>query len=314
MPVSDARGAALRDCLYVLNASTILDLLPATWEVGMEGAIPPSTAGWGFAGLAVVDGVTVSKPVLEGLREPVMDVPLILSALGQEMDFSPNATVEGMNHTSFRQLLRHGFQPWGSNVGETLGFLYGAELNVSAQKAFTSIASDMCVNCGLAEVAQAAAAGFKQPIYLIHGQIDPATAVGYNWNFEDIFSGIHLHYAFHLSDLVLGARMFDFFDYILPWFAYEPSDDDLAAAQAVSDMWLSLVHDPTGKQPHLIDIRDCGQAIAKREGGATVSNSCSYVTNVMGYKGISKPSINERAEQCDFLKSIGIDQRFWWTN
>ncbi len=81
------QGNPLLDCLYNLSMHDVLHAVPANWS--FEFAFPTSPQGTIYPGLTIVDGVTVTMPLLDALRTGLVDVPIILQSMECEADLFP---------------------------------------------------------------------------------------------------------------------------------------------------------------------------------------------------------------------------------
>jgi carboxylesterase type B len=129
-PTSSSRLA----CLRALSTQVLATSIPSAWGIpGMNG-LPLSPHGQGYAGLVVVDGVLLPLPVQEALKEGVIDVPLLLGNMAQEVDPWPGNEVEALSAPEWQMFLRRWFvgmgleggregQFWGILLSSSIGIL-----------------------------------------------------------------------------------------------------------------------------------------------------------------------------------------------
>ena len=109
-------------CLRALSTQTLATSIPPSWSIpGMNG-LPLSPHGQGYAGLVVVDGVLLPLPVQEALKEGVIDVPLLLGNMAQEIDPWPANEVEALSTPEWQLFLRRWYVRRGNEGGRKEGF------------------------------------------------------------------------------------------------------------------------------------------------------------------------------------------------
>lgn len=165
----------------------------------------------------MVDGRVLAMPVLDALREGVVDVPVIIGVynrsspththiytyitqrylnfdymhtytgnMAQEVDAWPADEVEALSPPEWRAFLRRWFRQhgWGQHtaaqLAEGLERLYRNESDRDPQLAFDSLVSDYALTCGSLLLGTAAAASPQrtQPAYVYVNQWAPTLRGG----------------------------------------------------------------------------------------------------------------------------------------
>ena len=111
-------------CLYALTAEQVALKAPDAWNFGgdampSKGASPdvaPSRAG-----LIIVDGVTVARPLLEGFA---VDVPVIVQTMVAEDDIEPDVTKKNWTAADFARFVETRFAPWGHDAASIIAAQY----------------------------------------------------------------------------------------------------------------------------------------------------------------------------------------------
>ena len=90
-----------------------------------------------FAGIPVVDGVSIAHSFSHALQAPVVDAALIISSMGQECDAGPDTDVHAMPLHQWLEVLNGTFnqQPWqyGSEVAAAYATLSAVDLHLPTQ-------------------------------------------------------------------------------------------------------------------------------------------------------------------------------------
>jgi para-nitrobenzyl esterase len=160
--------------------------------------VPIHADGLRMPTLLSVDGLCPEKPLLEALREPIIDVPLVVSTMAQEQGqwAGNHFNASSMSAPEFvAQLGRYFDEMLGEGFGAELATHYEADIAESPQKAWGSIAADIAMTCGNMEVAAAAAAGFGSPVYRVYNTMHSDTRM---WAYH--------HQDMHLAQTDAGAR------------------------------------------------------------------------------------------------------------
>lgn len=274
----------------VIAAVANVTLLPNIFDV------PNAAGGLGMPGLAIVDGVTVIKPLMDALSSAVNDVPLIVQTMAEEADIMPAHYVYNDTVTAFRAMLQKEMAPLGGDISDQLlAEFYVEALSDNPQRAFDQISADSGLTCGNAQVARAAAVGFRSPVYLgqvVSGITNPEPGLA---------PGTAIHYAFHAWDLIAGSELWSMFEeYGLP--AVKPAPADIALGRVVRASWYGLAYNGTLEH-----------SVPSWRAVNNVHGTEHYVAGVVSSEGVNMVPDN-RKPVCDFFEQHGIDARFWWSN
>ena len=166
-PCNQTSDAEVLACMRGLSLEDVANLMPNSFSVGP--IVPQSINGQNFPGLPIVDGVTMTLPLLDALSTGLVDVPLIVQTMMQESDtLSPNATIYAMNSTEYNVFLEETMAQggWNASAGDQIFNMYQDELAVSTELAYQQWMTDISFLCGSIQVGVAAGLGFKSPVYL----------------------------------------------------------------------------------------------------------------------------------------------------
>lgn len=123
----------------------------------------------------------MTKPLLEGLSEGMIDVPLVIGTLAQEPDALPNKILWDTPVSDYNSLINESFQPWGKDIGPTILDMYEKELETGGpEKAYCTLIADYGATCASMDVARTAAVGFSSPVY---SYVITQCPVNPMWNF-----------------------------------------------------------------------------------------------------------------------------------
>lgn len=187
--------------------------------------LPFSPHGNELIGLSIVDGVILKQPLLEAVKEAVVDVPLIIQSCLAEMDPTiPNVdnlqSVEEYAKWLVTYMTQNG---WRQDVALKIVELYRQDLSVSVELGFESFLADLGVTCGNDAVAFTASKAFKSPVYRTQLVASPS----------HILEG--RRYAFHSWDMpVAGANDW--------WGFFEPQPSDFALGEGLRRMWREFIY------------------------------------------------------------------------
>ena len=142
-------------CLKALPASTIANVLSASFDVSP--LMPLSTSGQDYPGLPIVDGTVIKEPLLEALKNGVIDVPVIFQTMQAEMDtYFGNETIYNFTNEEYKNFLADNFKTgnWEDPVSsaEKVFKIYQAELNDSVELAYQTYLADVSLGCGNIEL------------------------------------------------------------------------------------------------------------------------------------------------------------------
>ena len=282
-------------CLRNLSSAQVAAMLPAAFDV--EPSLPISPSGQGYAGLPIVDGVTVTHSPEDALREGLVDVPLLLQTALAEMDTYVNdASVDRMTATQYQAYLGRllAQRNFTSGVASAVCQTYHDEMSESVELAHQVFIADYSFLCGSIALARAAAAGFRSPVYLSVGMHapchplpvlpgrPPARFSGHNW------------------DLIAAIRSWDFYAIHFGVQPYTPCAADVEWGDMMRRQWVNLTRD--GR----LAVSDFEPVDAAGSGG-------HFRVGLQRSVGTQMVTDYARA-RCATLSSIGLDKRFWLTN
>jgi len=187
--------------------------------------LPLSVNGNDLIGLSIIDGVIVTKPLLEALTVPIVDVPVIIQTCQAEMDPAKEDVDHLPNVNAYASWLRSFLAQgkWGPSISEKLLDLYSKELGVTVELGFEAWVTDLGVTCGNDMIASTAAKSFKSPVYRTHLVAAPS----HLWNDRT-------RYAFHTWDMPVTSAE--------TWGDFVPQASDLALGAALRHMWREFAY------------------------------------------------------------------------
>jgi para-nitrobenzyl esterase len=293
-PIIDASGCSTYDCLLALNVSTIASLIPLSWSQPLLFGLPLPN-GLDTVGLSIVDGVTIQKPLLQALAQPVHPgVPFIVGTMGQEVDLEPNANVYSDTRNDFNAFLNDSFSSvigWTiPNLANIVRNLYADDIDVNPQLAYDRISNDAGIMC--ANIQLACAAGDMGFAYVF--EQGPSRGV--------INTVPPIHYAFHLWDLMVGARIWNYLGV-----NYTPDAIDMQLSTLLrDDVWSKLAYSGT------VSWKPACAQVPPNNGNGRVPDA--YNVAVID-QGKLVEQHNFRKNYCDFWeRQVGLTPSSWWTN
>eukprot|EP01138_Halocafeteria_seosinensis_P008210 gb/GECG01008391.1/.p1 GENE.gb/GECG01008391.1/~~gb/GECG01008391.1/.p1 ORF type:complete len:367 (+),score=24.85 gb/GECG01008391.1/:1-1101(+) len=269
------------------------------------------------AGVAIVDGKVVTKPLIQALKEGMVDVPFILGSLAQEPDAQPGRILWDSPVKDFQELVNQTFRPWGTGTGSKILDIYASDLKSGGpQKAYDSILADYGANCANIDVAKTAAQGFSSPVYSYVITQCPVKPV---WNFDPKYQN---RFSFHSFDVLAGLKAYGLFAFTLGLPVYTPHECDLQFGDIIRAGWVQLAYN--GR----LDSKSPGgwRAVNDVPGfpsnynvgiiGTTVNGCDRSPSEAVATKcdAKSQTQTNFKDDICTWWNSKGFDQRFWWSN
>lgn len=141
----------------------------------------------------MVDGSTVTTPLLDGLAAGTVGVPVILQTMAAEDDIAPDPTKADWGPEDFENFIADRYKPWGAEVVAALTRLYVPIANsLGGSAAYYALMADVAVGCGNAELAAAAASAGCGHVYLSQVVQPPGGRMGFPMKPRD-----ESHYPFH---------------------------------------------------------------------------------------------------------------------
>lgn len=313
-PIQKSLGCHGKDvsCLLDASAQKLLAAPPNMWNQDLFG-IPMKPGGMTPAqlpGLLIVDGVTVPKPVADAFKEPLDDVPVVLSSMAQEGDFMPNALqiaeYKSCPANSYQETIKcqqkwpkEGFRPWLKKVYSHETFPeqsnpdlyhcilehYAEDIKVSPLKAYSSINADTGITCGTMALANVAAQHRTKPVYMVVSSATPSSTFS-----EGIYNimGMAMTFAYHAYDLIATGPM-------------------LPLGTAADAKYGHKVSDMLGAMAHRGELTE--------QGFVAVGVSKGVVTNNIGDEGVIEHVQGWRAGVCSKCwEANGIGHDYYWAD
>lgn len=294
--------AAVGACLHNLSAAEVASILPAA-VYDVEPSLPRSPSGEAYAGLIVVDGVTVVADAETALRSGLVDVPLLLQTQLAEMDtYENNATIDRLTPAEFGQLLAQRLVSGGANtsaaadLAATVLDTYRSELAISVELGSQVFVADYSMLCGGIALGLAASHGFRSPVYLSVGTHAPCHPL-------PVLPGRPpCRYSGHNFDLIAAIRSWSFYAIHFGAQPYAPCPSDARWGDVMRQQWINLTRD--GRLgPSFLPARSADRGVAAGDYQVGLQTAAGTVM-----------STNYGRERCAALAAVGIDKRFWLTN
>ncbi|CAL1141074.1 unnamed protein product [Cladocopium goreaui] len=281
-PCAGMSGEPLLECLYTADAHTLDKALPMSYKIfDVLWDYPNNSHGIASreSALLYVDGVTVSAPVEEALRRGINDVPILLQSMQAEMDCAPAPQVENLSQQGLRDFFHQQFAEYGEDVAKKVYDIYG-QYQPPAYAAY-AVDADTATACGFRQLAQAAGNGFRSPVFWSTVTASPSKALK------------NQRFPYHNWDFTAASRVFSFYDE-----HFEADEMDLALGDRFRADWFDLIlHGEMFHGWKRVQDSQHGEVIGSEVGA----------TQTQWHR-------NHKAMECDFWKSIGVDQRWWWIN
>jgi len=293
---ANVSAAAVVACLRAASPEDLLQAIPDSWSVpGMWGLESLSPGGLHYAGLLLVDGVTLTSSFGDALAAGLVDRPLIMGNCGQEADVAPDTDMSGWSIERFEDALAQALHGWGTQraqqiaaaVRKTYERMDNGSL-ADAEHAFASFNADYGLTCGMVQLALGAKLGaFRSRLYTFVSQWAPS---------EPQMFGLHLaRYAFHTSDYAAGIE-----DYATP-----PTARDLAQTALLQRAWATFMADGS---------LDALQGELGWEPFDAAPGFPAHWSTFVQRPGLnaSRSEIDYKAGECALLAEYGFGPTFWW--
>ncbi|CAJ1380992.1 unnamed protein product [Effrenium voratum] len=279
-PCTSLEGAELLECLYELDAEVLDKALPESYQV-FDSLYDYPTNRVGLSSrvstLVHVDGHTVTFALEDALQEGLVDVPILFQSMAQELGCAPAPQLADISRQNFSHFLRDSFAVYGEGVAEEIDALY--QHYEPPEKGGYAIDADTGAACGLRRLTQAAAKGFKSPVYWSTVTAGPSRPMPGQ------------RFAFHNWDLTAAAEIFD---------DYEPSNEDLSLGRRLRADWFELAIFGTLREA------EGWKKVQDSAPGQVIGSEVGELSN--------RWNADHKATECAFWTSIGVDQRWWWIN
>eukprot|EP00035_Acanthoeca_spectabilis_P016817 m.351907 g.351907 ORF g.351907 m.351907 type:complete len:573 (-) comp16580_c1_seq1:501-2219(-) len=282
------------DCLYSLSAKEVAAKSPDAWDFG-GASIPPAGSTPETQpsrdGLVIVDGVTITQPLLETMSSGMINVPLIVQTMQAETDYAPSRAVADWSAVNFSNFITTSFASWGRGAATAINSMYSNVSQKSGTLAYYTLDADIGITCGSAAVATAAVkrgSYHTQPVYL--SQVLQVPDHPYPF-----VPGIKSVYPFHMFDFICGFGTWGL-PYV-PGEKYTPGPNDLALGKILRTAWYELA--TTGR--------------ITTAPWAPVSNAISPITVLLRVES-PVATVNWKTDTCTELDRLGLGKRYWWVN
>lgn len=298
----NATAAGVVGCLRNASVASLLAATPPSWGAPLAAGfgLPTQADGLHLAGIVLVDGRVVVAPLLEALSSspPIIDVPLIVSSMAQEVDLNPAQLVYNLSAPQFYDFLGSSYKAAGFASPDALVATvkndYAAYVVTSPQLAYDSIVSDTGSVCGNLEVARTAALGFSSPVYAGYVTAAPASP------FPAVNPNYPAQFAFHGFDLAAGAHQWDFLSDVSSAPPYQPQLADELFGATLRAHWQNFARD--GELPA------AGGWLNATAGSWPVQ----MTVGVTSLQTISEEGLKSVA--CDHWQRNGFGPSFWWSD
>ncbi|KAL5009508.1 hypothetical protein ScPMuIL_011813 [Solemya velum] len=190
-------GCTTLACLKSLPPENITRAIPwfsfPNWA--MEDMVPLPKSDEAIGALPVVDGYVLEDEPRKAWKRYKNDVPILIGSTAQELDFSPQADIVNWTWTRYNEEVKAKLSTFSDYVAETALLLYPAG-EISPEYQYTTMCTDVRVNCALDIISMEAALNFRSPIYryvTTAWPSKPTSVVGFPFQAK---------YAFHCIDFL----------------------------------------------------------------------------------------------------------------
>eukprot|EP01116_Phalansterium_solitarium_P017732 TRINITY_DN4443_c0_g1_i2.p1 TRINITY_DN4443_c0_g1~~TRINITY_DN4443_c0_g1_i2.p1 ORF type:complete len:552 (+),score=189.51 TRINITY_DN4443_c0_g1_i2:137-1792(+) len=285
-------------CMRAAPVSTLVSAMPNSWNTPGLWGLPMGPAGQHYAGIVIVDGRTVTMPLLDAIAAGLVDVPFIFGNMQFEDDKHPDHRVNRYSQAQWQAFLNATFAAWGADAVTGVTDIYAAESAVDPQKAYDSISTDAGLTQASIAIARAGKSGggnYTSPLYVYVNAWSPATPIPT----DD--PNYFVRYAFHTWDMTAG------FDTFWADENYVPLPSDVKHGALLRRAWYALIANQT------LDGSGLGWTSIEQAKGWPEHWGTFVMRNpdVAPFVG---PTIvpDYKSDAVALYAELGIDQRFWW--
>ena len=262
----------------------------------------PVPGGFGTAAALHADGSVVQLPLAAALRAGLVDVPIIISHVGQELGWDDGTRLTPAQWAASFAANMPGFS--ASQINAILA-AYASDALISPQLALANIAADLQTTCAMPGLAADAigvpGAARTAPIYLLLGEAWP----GVPQTNPDGSNPAYSNFSTHFYDLTAGWGLWST---CCTDSVYVPTAGDLAYGRATRATWYSLMTNAAAAPPGL--KRADAVAGWPQHYNMFVQGNASF-----GGQGAGANIVDFRADKCALWKSIlGGTHPWWWVN
>jgi carboxylesterase type B len=314
---ADDTSASTLSCLRSLSVSTLVGLIPNSWnEPGVFGMVK-GTDGMQWVGLVIVDGIIIPYSYVESyIKGTIQDVPFFVGNMGQEADQDPDKFVHNYTSSEWLAFLNNTYEAFDDEFGVEYGTtgrnvydLYLNESTENPQKAFDAIVADYGLGC--------AAVSIMKTVLAPNNRDNPYRSHVYvfanSWNLSKAFldtddpsPDYKVHYAYHTLDLYLVTENW----YNVGDGKYTPTESDLAGSHLLQSYWYQFMKYGNPTQ-HLDTHNNYVRWLPINETSLWPQDYMIFAIDKQGSSNV----INYRKAICDFNEEIGVSSgRYWWAN
>lgn len=295
-------------CMRALPAGALGNSTPPAWDNSGMTELPQRPGGYSYPAIIYADGLLAQLPLAQALREGLVDVPLLIAHMAQELEFQPAWVVRSQSPAQWAASLAANLSGLGAGAAAAVEAAYAAESAASPQLALATIAADLMTTCAMPGLVRdalgAPGAARKAPVYALLGNAWPGNPSGY----PTFLPGYATPYAMHMWDLIAAWRAWNFTATFFGQLPYAPTAGDEAYGRATRATWYALMAEPSAAPPGLLPVDAAPGWPAHYnvfvQGNGTMSPGAG--ANVVDYK----------ADRCALWASLlAPDPRgYWWCN
>jgi hypothetical protein len=274
--------------------SELLAVIPDSWNTPGIFSVSNQLGGMNYAGIVIVDGVTLTMPFDEAMKEGLVDVDMIFGNMGQEPDNGPGLVVQNYTDLEWRNWLDSFYAGWPANTSSTLYNLYANYSLLDRQLAYDMISTDYGLTCSNIAIAVSAKSNkYKKNLYF------------YVNNFA-LYNGVHhsgytANWAFHTVDF--QAAFNEYSD------GYVPVSQDMLQQTFLQKTWSQLME--TG---NLIPTESANWRSVEDVEGFPDHYNVMVISDP--YKApdfrASQVVVDYKGGTCEALLKLGFDKNYWW--
>jgi carboxylesterase type B len=291
---NNANYSLVLSCLRSKSVSELLAAIPDSWNTPGIFGVTNKIGGMDYAGLVIVDGVTLTMPFDKAMEVGLVDVDMIVGNMGQEPDNGPDLKVQNFTDEEWQNWLDSYFSAWPANTSSTLYNLYSNSSLLDRQLAYDEITTDYGILCPTVEIAINAKKGnYKSNLYVYVNNFALYNGVPH--------TGYTANWAFHTIDLQAA-----FNDYCC---GYVPVSQDLLQQTFLQSVWSQLME--TG---NLIPSESANWKSIEDIAGFPNHYNVMVISDP--YKPpdfrASQVVVDYKANTCQTLLQLGFNKGYWW--
>jgi len=278
----------------LVNRREIVNVIPPSWNFAPTG-FPDSLTGFHYPGLTVVDGVTLTMSFVEALQTGLVDVPLIIQSMAQEMDLWANQTISNWSIATYESYLTESLNIFSPDAGSIISSAYDEVFATNLTGLVdVTLTTDEGMTCANPIVAAIAGKGFQSPVYLSYVSQWPSSPLIAPGS-DGLFS---ILYASHLWDYIAATNAWTFFS-VDGAPTFPANANDVALGRTIRSSWY--------------EIASKGHLSALKWKTVNSAGNSATVTNVIDNNSVT-PSVNFKQGVCAAWSGIGFGVGEWWCN